>query len=74
MKYKPITFGLEKTGANTYEGSPCDGVKAKLVKIETDHWHIYIRNDNPGIKFPIIGTVTKSRDDALEFLDNYEGC
>jgi hypothetical protein len=37
-------------------------------------WHVFIRDDNPGISFPIVGTVATSEESALEFLGNYEGC
>lgn len=71
---KPRDFNLKKTSADTFEGSPCENVEVKLLKISENNWHIFIRNNNPGIKFPSIGTVAKSWDDALDFLDNYEGC
>lgn len=67
-------FNLKETKPGTYEGEPCENVKAKLVKISDEYWHIYIRDNNPDVKFPIIGSMTNSKENALEFLNNYEGC
>lgn len=71
---KPEDYGLNKISETLWEGSPCENVKAKIEKFNDTYWHVFIRDDNPGVTFPIIGSVAKSGESALEFLKNYEGC
>lgn len=65
---------LKKISDSHYEGSLCENVEAKIKKIGDGTWHVFIRDNNPKVKFPIVGTVAKNIDDAFEFLNNYEGC
>lgn len=65
---------LKKISDSHYEGSLCENVEAKVNKIGEDTWHVFIRDNNPNIKFPIVGTVTHTKEHAFEFLKNYEGC